>query len=155
MSIENSEFPDEIKTLLDGSDYAGPASEGAVGELEDKLGFNVPAQYRVFLLSYGAALLHGFEIYGLADTEDGEPPTWSDVRNELRPTELGGLLNRLIPISDDGGDYTFYIASTQDDESLGEPVVAYGPGVDGKEVAVSFFDFIAIAQRDGVATLLR
>ncbi len=156
MNALSNVIPGGLKIVLDNSDFSGPASEGTVEELESRLGFSFPEQYKAFLLNYGAALFQGFEIFGIAEDEDEEgPPLWSDVRSELFSSDLSEFPGRLIPISNDGSDYTFYILVKQNSESGDQPVVAYGPGVDGKEVADSFFDFIKVAQQDGIETLVR
>lgn len=151
----STELPDDVRAIIESADCAGPAPESAVEELESALGFSVPSQYRVFLLGFGAALFHGFEIYGLASTPDDEPPMWSDVRSVLRSGDTQSLPGRLIPISDDGGDYSFFLATNEEEPSGPSPVVAYGPGCDGREVAPSFFDFIRAVSTGGVSSLLR
>ena len=154
MSAKNRDLPDDVRSIIGSADCAGPAREIVVKELESALGYPLPAQYRAFLLAFGAALFHGFEIYGLPSQSDNEPPAWSDIRDALRTVSMQGFSGRLIPISDDGGDFSFFVA-VNEGASDSSPVVAYGPGCDGREVAASFFDFIRAASKSGVASILR
>lgn len=45
-------------------------------------------------------------------------------------------------IGDDGGDFTLYLDTTNLDDDGECPVVMYGPGANGQQVALNFFDFI-------------
>jgi hypothetical protein len=56
----------------------------------------------------------------------------------------------LLPISDDGGDYKFFLHA----KPGAEGVVIYGPGLDGAEVARDFFDFLLRAAKNGVLSLV-
>jgi hypothetical protein len=50
--------------------------------------------------------------------------------------------NEYVPISDNGGDYT-YCLDTSRSNSQGEcPVIVLGPGADAVVVADNFFDFV-------------
>ena len=47
-----------------------------------------------------------------------------------------------IPISDDGGDYTFYLDTGKTDASGESPVIVLGPGRDGVMVSPTFVEFV-------------
>lgn len=139
----------EVIRVLDDGDCAGPASDSLVKSAEDSLRVEFPAEYRNFLRQYGAALLLGVEIYGLAQRADpAEPPIWSDLRTLARQS-VAGLPADLIPVSDDGGDYRFYLRSGNE-----SPVLVYGPGLNGIQVASSFSEFVLRAVKSGVSSLL-
>lgn len=153
MKSKREEIPEDLMRILEDGECAGPADESMVQELERSIGFSVPSQYRTFLLTYGAALVHGLEVYGLVNLSENEPPMWSDIRNVLRLHGLQGLPGRLIPISDDGGDYRFFLMNDEN-TSLGGSVIVYGPGCDGLEVTSNFYDFIRAARDGGVSSLI-
>jgi hypothetical protein len=137
---------EDIADFLGGCATAGPASEEVISSAEERLGVRFPPSYRRFLAQYGAALCSGFEIAGLFIPKDDKdaPPLWSDVVvSTLQRRRVARLLPRgHVAISDDGGDYTFYLDTARN--GLGEecPVVALGPGVDGVVVAEDFPDFV-------------
>ncbi|MBN1911153.1 MAG: SMI1/KNR4 family protein [Pirellulales bacterium] len=138
---------EQVEQLLATVTLAGPVDDKVIQMAEKELGVLFPPSYRFFLSKFGAALCTGFELAGLFDkdnTEDG-PPLWSDVvtttLQERRASE-SQIPDSYVPVSDDGGDYTFYLDTARVD-SRGEcPVVVLGPGADGVVVAEDFFDFI-------------
>jgi hypothetical protein len=144
--------PASVTSLLSKADVAGGASQELISFVEQQYGLKFPDQYRAFLGEYGAALLPGFEIYGLVDmgTNDG-PPVWSDIRLLLERAAFRKMPASLVPISDDGGDYKFYV-------QCGNPevgsILVYGPGRDGVIVSDSFFDFIQRALTQGLESML-
>lgn len=137
---------DDLSVLFADCDVAGPASDMAIAAAENALGVRFPVSYRGFLSTYGAVLCGGLEIAGLFEGEyQDEPPLWSDVvttTNGLRRASRGGIPASYIAISDDGGEYKFYIDVSQE-SSTGEcPVVVLGPGAEGVVVADDFLDFV-------------
>jgi hypothetical protein len=138
---------EQIRTLLETSTLAGRVDSVAIQEAEKSLGVQFPPSYRTFISEFGAALCSGFEIAGLFDAKgnDDGPPLWSDVvaSTTQRRRVSGGLIpNAYVAISDDGGDYTFYIDTSRPDP-LGEcPVIVLGNGADAVVVAGNFFDFL-------------
>lgn len=90
------------------------------------------------------------EIIGLGPgrSTDPEPPRWShvvDVTTQRRRASRGHIPSAFIPISNDGGDYHFYI-DTDKVDSCGEcPVIVLGPGRDGNIVATNFVNFVELA----------
>jgi len=141
-----TEFED-IGKLLATATLPGGVEDEVIRAAEVKLGVQFPPSYRLFLSRYGAALCAGFEIAGLfyAGNDDEGPPLWSDVvaATLQRRRQSDGLIpDSYVPVSDDGGDYTFYLDTTCS-ESQGEcPVVVLGPGADGVIVAEDFFEFL-------------
>ena len=132
---------------------AGPAPEAAIREAEEELGVSFPPAYREFLREFGAALAPTFEIAGLfPSTTDDEPPFWTDVvsfTKEMRKASRGRIPLNFVAISDDGGDYKFYLDASS--EKRGEhPVLALGPGADAQEVATDFYGFLRRLSKENV-----
>jgi hypothetical protein len=92
---------------------------------------------------FGAVFGNGFEISGL-DPDRRDPPLWSDVVDGTlgaRSASRGHIPNHYILISDDGGDYSYYMDTSVTD-SRGEcPVIVLGPGAEGV-VARDFDEFL-------------
>ena len=65
-----------------------------------------------------------------------------------------GLPRKVIPISSNGGDYTYYLTTEAKGKVAAASVVAYGPGLDGVQVASDFFDFIEKAITKGTQSFL-
>ena len=132
--------------LLAGCETAGPATDIMVADAEQKLDVTFPVSYRLFLKKYGAALCRGFDLAGVFEGgDDDAPPLWSKVvesTKQLRRGSRGSLPLGYVAISDDGGDYVFFL-DTSCLTPHGEcPVVVLGPGRDGDMVASDFFDFV-------------
>lgn len=139
---------EDIRNRLEAATLAGGVDEEMIQEAEAKLGVRFPTSYRMFLSQFGAALCIGFEIAGLFDAsgDDDEPPLWSSVvASTLQKRRAsGGLIpNEYVAISDDGGDYTFYLDTSRIDAQGECPVVVLGPGADAVVVADGFFDFLS------------
>lgn len=137
---------EDIGRLLEAATIAGPADEEMIHLAEAKLGVEFPRSYREFLSQYGAALCPGFSIAGLFQSHnDVEPPLWPDIVTstlQMRRASHGMLPQGYIPISDDGGDYTFYLNTAQLGPENECPVVVLGPGADAVIVAEDFFAFV-------------
>ena len=65
-----------------------------------------------------------------------------EVTLRLREVSRGAMPPEYIFISDDGGDFKFYIDTSQVDAEGESPVVALGPGAEGIQVADNFNDFL-------------
>jgi cell wall assembly regulator SMI1 len=138
---------EEVKELLLAATVAGGVDEESIRQAEAKLGIRFPPSYRAFVSHFGAALCRGFELAGLFDAgkDDDGPPLWSDVvaATTQRRRISGGLIpNEYVPVSDDGGDYTFFLDMSRANAEGECPVVAIGPGADAVVVAEDFFDFV-------------
>ena len=124
---------------------AGPASEAMILEAEKALGVRFSPSYRAFLEEIGAALGPGYELFGLAPAvPDDETPLWTDVvatTRQTRQATRGLIPHEYVVISDDGGDYTFYL-DTSGGAGQEHPVVVLGPGADGVVVAADFAEFV-------------
>ena len=132
----------QCERILSSAYTSGGASIEMIESAEQELNVRFPVAYRKFLERYGAAMGVGFEIAGLFESDDGEPPMWLNivlVTKQTRRALQGWLLDTLLPISSDGASLTFYIDANGGDEC---PVIAYGPGVDGLRVAESFEEFV-------------
>lgn len=137
----------KIKDRLKSAILAGGVGEEAILEAELLLGVRFPPSYRTFLSQFGAALCGGFEIAGLFDVSggDGEPPLWSSVVTytlQKRRGSSGLFPTEYLAISDDGGDYTFYLDTSRVDVNGECPVVVLGPGADAVVIAEDFFGFV-------------
>ncbi|RRH79731.1 hypothetical protein EH244_31615 [Variovorax beijingensis] len=66
--------PPSVAMVLNEADFPGPVSEVFISELERQRGLTFPGEYRAFPMRYGAALLPGFEVYGLVPSAiEGHP----------------------------------------------------------------------------------
>lgn len=144
-----------IAKLIETATLAGPVTEGMIRSAEDELQVWLPPSYREFLSSCGAALCAEFEIAGLfTASSEAEPPLWTHVVTatcEDRTSSHGALASGYVHISDDGGDYTFYL-DTSHPGSGGEcPVVVLGPGADYVVVAEDFLDFVVRAVENRIS----
>jgi len=145
--------PQSVATVLDQADCSGAVSEEFISAVERQYGLAFHSEYRAFLSRYGAALLSGFELHGLLPSAiEGEPPYWTDIRALLGKQSLNGLPSSLVPISDDGGDFKFYLSCAAG-PGLGT-VLVYGPGADGKPVSHGFFEFVERAARGSISELI-
>jgi hypothetical protein len=137
---------EQVEQLLASAMVAGPVDDKAIQVAESELSVRFPPSYRLFLSRFGAALCQGFRIEGLFEAEnDDEPPLWSNVVTstlQLRRGSQGQIPNEYVPVSDDGGDYTFYLDTTRADSQGECPVIVLGPGADSVVVAEDFFDFV-------------
>lgn len=136
-----------IDSLIKSADTLGPISEEKIKEAEIVIGIGFPPSYRRFLSKYGAALFKGFEIYGLTPPVEGdETPYWCNVidsHKQMVKSSSGNIPLGYIPISDDGGDYNFYLDGTNQNPETGEyRVVVLGPGIDGNIIANNFTEFV-------------
>lgn len=155
--VMNAEIPKHIEAALDDAYCAGPAKEELILTVEQSLGVAFPSQYRAFLRRYGAALLRGVELYGITNNPGNlrdKPPQWTDLRMIAHYTLPEGLPRKVIPISSNGGDYTYYLTIEAKGKVAAASVVAYGPGLDGVQVASDFFDFIEKAISKGTQSFL-
>jgi hypothetical protein len=136
----------DVESLLAKAQIAGPADEKQIQEAETALGVGFPADYRSFLSRFGAIFCPEVEIAGLFHSvDDNEPPLWSNVvSNTLRIRRVlrGEFPIEYVFISDDGGDYKFYLDTSRRDANGECPVIALGPGADAVAVAENFFAFV-------------
>lgn len=150
-------IPLSIEIILSNADCAGEVSEELISLVEKQHSLHFPPEYRVFLEKYGAAILTDAEIYGIVEknaSPDDEPPIWIDLRGLLKKIDFEKMPHGLVPISDNGGDYTFYLKCALDGDDVAGSVVAYGPGIDGKPIARDFFEFLECATHQGVESLI-
>lgn len=148
---EQDEVADEILRLAqsgDSSEFFGPIPEERIDEAERELGLPLTGSYRTFLRRFGAGHLLGYSFDGLPDTRnsDDEMPAFLNVADTTKMHWKGnagnGMPRGLIYVTDDGGDYNFYLDTTKRDERGECPVVVHGPGAAGVLVARDFLDFL-------------
>lgn len=137
----------DVKNSLAGAEVAGPAAAGQIAAAEKKLGAVFPADYRDFLSSYGAVRGPGYGIAGLFSNGDpDEPPPFTDVVafNAMVRKSMRAILSRhYVAIAHDGGEFTFYLDTSNPDAHGDCPVVILGPGKNLETYTKSFFDFVA------------
>lgn len=132
----------EYQEFLNGLTSAGGASEENIKQAEQELNVRFPKSYRQFLADYGAVVGNGFEVAGLFDLSEDEPPMWRHITSatkQHRRVAGGALSETLLPISDNGTGITFFLQTAIEENGH---VIAYGPGVDCSLVASSFEEFI-------------
>ncbi len=136
-----------IAALLESSETAGGVTDEAIQQAECTLDVRFPPSYRTFLAKYGNIHSTSYEIAGLSHevVKDDEPPYWWDVvacNIQMRRAANGLTPNEYVLISDDGGDYKFYLDTSRPDPRGECPVIVLGPGMDAVVVAKDFFDFL-------------
>ena len=147
---------ERLREILESANTAGPVPEDKVRAGEEALGSGFPTAYREFLLTYGAAMGVGWEIFGIDPTRTSEetPPLYGNVVR-LAITERSGYHGQdhprhLIQIANDGVELAFYLDLSN--ERGGDcPVLGLGPGVDLVEAAPSFVEFVIGWSRDQLA----
>jgi hypothetical protein len=148
MSWDELHILDRLRQVIGEGQYPGPVAEADIAAAEETLGARFPASFRVFLKHFGAAWLSApYEVAGLGPgrATDPEPPLWQhvvDVTAQARQASRGKIPREYVCISDDGGDYRFYLDTGSSDANRECAVVVLGPGRDGVIVAASFLDFV-------------
>jgi antitoxin YobK len=136
----------QIENLLTSCTLAGPADEEMIVSAQANLGVQFPQSYKAFLARFGAALCSGFEIAGLfRHTKSDEPPLWSNVVTDTQLRRKAGIPKEFVAISDNGGDFTYYLDTSRFNAASECPVIVLGPGADGPVVADTFVDFVVRA----------
>jgi hypothetical protein len=146
---------DDLEAALAACDVAGPAPPEMIADAERELGVRFSSSYRWFLSGYGAAVCDGFEVAGLFEGgHNTEPPLWSHVVSctlRLRRAARGHLPSSYVAVSDDGGDYKFYLDTSRRDSEDECPVVVLGPGAEDVVVAERFSDFLRRAFENSIS----
>ena len=121
---------DRLHRLFAESDAAGPAGEARIAAAEAALGLRFPPAYRALLERYGAALVEGFEFFGLAEPAGNGPPLWTDVVETTLALRAAGQAGFDRPgrftFSDDGMGVYFLLDAAEPEGG----VLAVGPGVE-------------------------
>lgn len=122
----------------------GPVDENSILKAEEMLNITFPPSYRAFLTEYGASYGNGIEIYGLPEAI--EPPEWVNAAEQtLKDRKLTNIPDSYLAISDDGGDFRYYLDSSIFNKQGESPIVKIGPGIEvRKVVAESFLEFISL-----------
>lgn len=142
----------EFEAFVQGDLIAGPVDETAVKLAESELGVTLPPSYRVFLQKFGAVTGKLGTIAGIPPKlAEAQTPQWDDVvqtTKRLRKACRGNLPHSYVFVSDDGGDYKYYL-DTEQTAGNGEcPVIVLGPGRDGIVVASDFVEFVSRLHSD-------
>ena len=132
--------------ILASCDVAGPASSELLASAEQQLGLPFPAAYRQFLQTYGAALGHGFRIAGVFAPPDPDAcPYWDSVVDSTlstRRVSKGRIPHSYLSVSDDGGDFSYYLDTQQPTTDAECAFVVLGPGAHDVVVARTFAEFV-------------
>lgn len=118
----------------------GTVSQEVIAEAEVKLGLLFPPSYRIFLSHFGASFGEGFEVYGLDPSlKPGEMPQWSDVVKSTLLLRPDSLPKNSIEISNDGGEFCYFLRCSETDPGFEGPVIEWGPAHDGGKVVFASF----------------
>jgi antitoxin YobK len=119
----------------------GPVDAKSISEAEEMLNITFPPSYRTYLTEYGASYGSGIEMYGLPDAR--EPPEWVNAAQQtLNVRKSTNISYGYLAISDDGGDFRYYLDCASPNNQGECPVVKVGPGIETFEiVANSFAEF--------------
>jgi antitoxin YobK len=116
-------------------EFSGPSSEEQIQAAERELGVRFPKSYRTFLHQYGSGNLDGIEIFGLqADRLSGDVVMINQLTTDVP--------SHLIRFTNDIGNYSYYLDSSQMNEEGECPVIVFGPDENGRIVAESFIHFL-------------
>jgi hypothetical protein len=146
-----------LNQVIRAPNFSGPVAEPEIAGAEEALHVRFPTSYRIFLKHFGAAWLpSSFELAGLclARCTDREPPLWShviDVTERMRRASRGRIPKDYLRVSDDGGDFAFYLDTGNTDARGESPVVVLGPGRDSIILAHSFLEFVELASSGKLA----
>jgi hypothetical protein len=127
------------------ADLLGPVPDRQIARAERELRVMFPPSFRAFLMQFGAGFLFDYEFLGLAE----EPGHWLDIV-QMNRVPRPNVPEHCVMFIYAGGNCAFYLDTSRRD-ALGEcPVVVFGPGEEGIQVADSFLDFLSKA-KDGLA----
>ena len=128
--------------------FYGPVSEETIVQAENDLKLKFPFSYREFLRHFGAAYMLGYSFDGLTSTDPNsdEMPEFLNLVDSAHQCWKGiagnGMPEHLLYFTDDGGDFRFYIDTSIQDERGENPILIFGPGAAGIQVATDFLDFL-------------
>ncbi|WP_406693390.1 SMI1/KNR4 family protein [Singulisphaera sp. Ch08] len=128
--------------------FYGPVSEETIVQAENELNLKFPYSYREFLRHFGAAYMLGYSFDGLTnpDPDSAEMPDFLNLVDTAKQDWKGiagiGMPEYLLLFTHDGGDFGFYIDTSIHDERGESPILIFGPGADGIQVATDFLDFL-------------
>jgi hypothetical protein len=132
----------------------GPASEEDVKHIESELGVQLPKSFRAYLLRFAGGLILGYEIYGVPTAQSliptPPPDLGLDASSEsciLDIIDINKRVRKYYPSTDvficsDGGDFSFFLDTAKMSSQAECPVIMYGPGSDGVQVADTFLEFL-------------
>jgi hypothetical protein len=148
MTWDEPHILERLRNAIGDGKYPGSVAEADIAAAEETLGVRFPTSYRVFLKHFGAAWLSApYEVAGLGPgrSNDATSPLWShvvDVTVRMRQVSRGFIPKEYIWISDDGGNYKFYLDTGNVDANGECPVVVLGPARDGVITTESFLEFV-------------
>ena len=85
---------------------AGPVEEAAVNELEAAVGFQLPSDYRAFVMRYGGAIVGAYSIYGVgaSDAMGDNESSAMQVTERFRMQKWPGTGSALVVSTDHAGN---------------------------------------------------
>jgi hypothetical protein len=114
----------------------------------------LPQSFRAYLLGFAGGLMFGYEMDGIPTERARIPPLppelnlpHNDANAIMSIVKSNKKIQRYFPpgyvqICSDGGDFFFYLC-TSEMSATGEcPVIMCGPGADGIQVADNFLEFL-------------
>ena len=123
----------------------GPTSENDVRDVEEKIGNVFPNSYRAYLLEFAGGMMLNYEMCGIPTEKSGISDSDGNSIRSIVDANKGrerDLATGNVFIADDGGDYSFFLDTAKMDSDGECPVVAYGPGAQGSQVAATFVGFL-------------
>jgi len=147
----DSDIVARMAAILDSDRMAGSVDAARVDATEAALGVRFPHSYRLFLLNFGAGPCRHYEIFGIdpnPDEVDGSS-VHIDVLQMNRDFR-GVVADPPLPasflnISDDGGDFEFFLDTARPTSDRECPVVAIGPSGEANVIADSFVRFLELS----------
>jgi hypothetical protein len=131
-----------IEKDIEFADFTGGLNTEQIDNLQDELNLIFPDCYRKFLSIYGMGDIHGVEIYGAGNDNDGIPSTiW--FTKVLR--ETANLPLHLLPVYESGFDGEIFCIDCSNNSR--NPIVLFIDGLPIEEqefevYAESFGDFL-------------
>lgn len=133
MSTEN--YNKAIKVINDNKEdcfFAGKRSEELVLKAEEALGIKFSAQYRKFVLGYGAGSIGAQEIYGVVDDDFDNSSIPNGIWFTLIERQEVQMPENLLVICDAGSDEFFCLDFSKVSKEGEPPIVVFVAGVDNE-----------------------
>jgi hypothetical protein len=137
--------------------HFGPVSDQEVDTVERELGVRLPRSFRAYLKGFAGGLMFGYEICGIPTPKSRIPSASEDSRfadgNDNAIVSIVAANRRRrksyppaqIYFCCDGGDFSFFLETARTSPDGECPVLMYGPGASGVQVADTFIDFLKSA----------
>ena len=145
-------FLQKIATPLPSWAIYGQLENELIDEAESALSIKFPPSYRLFLKNYGAMLVNGHEILGLAQAPEdkNQTPMFENlVSYTLSRRTDKHYPSHLIPICHDGMSSEFCLNASKTNQDRENPIEVFGPGTEGI-VAKNFKEFLILLVEDRI-----